>query len=389
MEKTADAVVIGGGIMGASTAHFLARKGIGSVVLLEQRTFAAVSTGHSAANVRCSYSNPVTVQLALRAMDIFENDRDVLGGESGFQRTGHIVLMDNDHVDIGKQVLEVETTQGTGTKLIGLKEIKELAPQLALEGAVLATYQPRAGYADPVRTVRTLVEQGGKYGLKAYEGMGAKTIERNGDHVTGVTCAEGLIQTPIVVNAAGPWGKDVGTTAGREYSLRWSRESDLLIKLPPDFGHFPIFADPECKIYFRPQQPGMLLAGLDYPKAIEPLDINNYDPQIDIETRDRIEKGLFRRVPRLREAKFERGWSSIYTITDDWHPVVGAEPSLGGYYACFGGSGHGFKLGPPLGEALADLITGDTPQIDIRQFRPTRFDEGEPFTSLWGEGNRA
>jgi len=389
MKKTADAVVIGGGIMGASTAHFLAKKGIGSVVLLEKRTLAAVSTGHSAANIRCSYSNPVTVQLALRAMDIFENDREVLGGDTGFQRTGHLVLMDPVHLDIGKAVFEVEMQQGTGTKMVGLDEIKELAPQLSMGGAVQATYQARAGYADPVRTVHTLVEQGAKHGLTAYEGIGARRIETSGGRVTGVTSDEGLIETPIVVNAAGPWGKEVGASVGREYSLRWSRESDLLYRLPPGFGHFPIFADPECEIYFRPHRDNMLLAGLDYPKAIEPLDINNYDPELDADTRGRIEKGLFRRVPQLRDAQFERGWASIYTITDDWHPVVGAEPSLAGYYAFFGGSGHGFKLGPPLGEALADIITGDTPRIDIRHFRPTRFEEGEPFTSLWGEGNRA
>ena len=389
MEKTADAVVIGGGIMGSSVAHFLAKKGIGTVVLLEKRSLAAVSTGHSAANVRCSYSNPVTVQLALRAMEIFENDREVLGGDSGFQTTGHLVLMDPEHVDIGMAVLEVEKTQNTGTRIVGLDEIRELAPQLSMEGAVQATYQARAGYADPVRTVRTLVEQGEKHGLTAYEGVGATSIETNGDHVTGVTCDEGLIETPIVINAAGPWGKQIGASAGREYSLRWSRECDLLYKLPTDFGHFPIFADPYCKIYFRPQRDNMLLAGLDYPKAIEPLDIDDYDARLDDDSRGRIESGLFRRIPQLRDAEFERGWASIYTITDDWHPIVGAEPSLRGYYAFFGGSGHGFKLGPPLGEALADMITGDTPRIDIRQFRPTRFEEGEPFNSLWGEGNRA
>ena len=389
MEKTADAVVIGGGILGASAAHFLARKGIGTVVLLEKRSLAAVSTGHSAANIRCSYSNPVTVRLALRAMEIFENDREELGGDTGFQRTGHIVLTEPEQVEIVKQVLRVETQHATGTRQVSVDQVRELAPQLNLDGSVFATYQPRAGYADPVRTTRTLVEQAKKHGLSAYEGVGATGIETNGDRVTGVASEEGLIQTPIVVNAAGPWGKDVGASAGRQYSVRWSRESDLLLKLPADFGAFPILADPGCKIYFRPQRENRLLAGLDYPKPIEPLDIDNYDPDLDAETRERIETGLFRRIPQLRDAQFERGWASIYTITDDWHPVVGAEPGLDGYYACFGGSGHGFKLGPPLGEALADVITGDKPRIDIHAFRPTRFDEGEPFTSLWGEGNRA
>ena len=81
-KKPSDAVVIGGGIMGASCGHFLAKAGIGSVTLLEQRTLAAVSTGHSAANVRCSYSNKVTVELALRAMEMFENDHEELGGST-------------------------------------------------------------------------------------------------------------------------------------------------------------------------------------------------------------------------------------------------------------------------------------------------------------------
>ena len=75
--------------------------------------------------------------------------------------------------------------------------------------------------------------------------------------------------------------------------------------------------------------------------------------------------------------------------TDDWHPVVGAEPGVEGYFACFGGSGHGFKLGPPIGESLADIISGQPPRIDLDPLRPSRFSEGALFTSAWGEGNRA
>ena len=93
MQKTADAVVIGGGIAGASVAHFLARKGFGKVVLLEKGSLAGVSTGRSAAVVRTYYSNPITVKLAWRAVQMFENDREALGGDSGFRQIGFLLLL--------------------------------------------------------------------------------------------------------------------------------------------------------------------------------------------------------------------------------------------------------------------------------------------------------
>ena len=79
----------------------------------------------------------------------------------------------------------------------------------------------------------------------------------------------------------------------------------------------------------------------------------------------------------------------MYTISDDWHPLVGPEPDIPGYFACLAGNGHCFMLGPPLGEALADVIAGNTSKIDIRGLRPSRFIEGDYFTSAWGSGNRA
>ena len=236
---------------------------------------------------------------------------------------------------------------------------------------------------------QTLVRSAEKWGLVAYEGVGATSIQVTGDRVRGVQTDQGFVHTGLVVNAAGPWGGHIGKSAGCHYSIRWSREADLVLKLPPNFGPLPIVGDPGCHIYFRPHNDNRILVGLDYPKEIEPLNIENYDASLDENTRSRIENGLFRRIPQLRDTEFDRGWASIYTITDDWHPVVGAEPELEGYYACFGGSGHGSKLGPPIGEALSDIIAGKKPDIDIHALRPNRFIDGEIFTSAWGGGNRA
>ena len=389
MEKTADAVVIGGGIMGVSVAHFLAKKNIGKVVLLEKQQLASVSTGGSAANIRSAYSNPLTIKLAMRAIEMFENDREELGGQSGFCRTGMMALLGLTHLNAGMEVLKQEIALNTGSKRISIEDAKELAPKFNYDGLIAATYQSRAGYADPILTTRTLAESAIKWGLVIHESLSATGFKIENNNILGVKTTKGFISTPIVINATGPWGRQVGSFANKNYSIRWSREGDLVKELPNNFGSFPIIADPTSRIYFRPHKNNMLLAGRDFPKEIEPLDINNYNSQLDDHTIKSIEKGLLKRIPSIKSGNNKQGWSSIYTITDDWHPLVGPDKKLNGYFTCFGGSGHSFKLGPPIGEALADIILGIIPKIDIRDLRSNRFEDGELFSSAWGSGNRA
>ncbi|MDE2999956.1 MAG: FAD-binding oxidoreductase [Gemmatimonadota bacterium] len=388
MVKVADAVVIGGGIMGASAAHFLAKKGLGAVVLLEKRSLAAVSTGHSAAVIRTFYSNDLTIRLSMKALEMFANGREALGGDCGFRNTGYICLLGEHTAAAGLAVLEAEQRNHTRAVEVETDQIAELVPGVNTDGIVSGIYEPLSGYADPVKTVRNLVTRAAEWGLTCFEGVGVTRIRLSGDRVTGVETDAGEIQTDLVINAAGPWGRRMGLSAGLNYSLRWSRESDLVLRLPEGFGRFPVVSDPNLRIYFRPDGENGVLAGLSFPKEVEPMDVDAYDPDLDEPTRRRIESGTFERVPPFRRGEYLKGWASVYTITDDWHPLVGPEPGLEGYYAFFGGSGHGFKLGPPIADSLSDVILGRTPAFDLHPFRPSRFLEGEQFSSAWGGGNR-
>lgn len=389
MNHTADAVVIGGGIMGASVAHFLAKKGAGKVTLIEKRSLAAVSTGHSAAVIRTFYSNPLTITLARRSLDMFENDRDMLGGDCGFKRIGYMCVFNDHSAAPSRHVLGLEKAQGVDAREISPSKIQDLVPPVHVDDLVGAIYEPHSGYVDPTKTTQVLCHSAKEYGLDIHEGTGVIGIKIEGNRVAAVKTSEGTIATRVVVNAAGPWGRAMGLSVGLNYSLRWSRESDLVLDRPEKVGDIPLISDPTSRTYMRSNGKNEILGGRGFPKELEPMDIDNYDPNLDPNTRQRIEQGLFRRIPALQQGRYVRGWASIYAITDDWHPVVGPEPGLDGYYAFFGGSGHGFKLGPSLGEALSDIILGQTPTTDIRAFRPNRFAEGELFTSTWGGGNRA
>ena len=389
MTLTADAVVIGGGILGASTAHFLAKRGFGKILLLEARTLAAVSTGHSAAAIRTFYSNPITVQLAQRAIEMFSNASEELGGDCEFRRIGYLALLAEDGIEAGKQVVQMERDAGIRINELTPDDLARDYPFVNLDSIAYAILEPDSGFVNPRLTTRNLVERAAEWGLEAHEGATVESIRVSGDKVIGVESSIGSIDSPVIINAAGGWGHQLGMTVGINHSFRWSRECDIVLNVPFDTDSFPWLTDPQLRFYCRPAGPKQLLVGLGFPKEIEPLDIDNYSTEIDDKTRRRIEEKVFERVPAVRESSFDHGWASMYTITDDWHPLIGAEPQVAGYYSCLAGNGHCFKLGPPLGEALADLIAGDSPAIDISGMRPNRFVEGDYFTSVWGGGNRA
>ena len=152
MSATADAVVIGGGILGVSTAHFLARLGFGSVVLLEKRTLAAVSTGHSAAAIRTFYSNPLTIRLAIRSAGMFAGAQETFGGSCGFRQSGYLTLLDEDSLDQGRQVAEMERQQGVPVEELSPEALRERFPVVDLERVRAGIFEPRSGYADPLTT---------------------------------------------------------------------------------------------------------------------------------------------------------------------------------------------------------------------------------------------
>jgi sarcosine oxidase, subunit beta len=390
MSERADAVVIGAGILGASVAHFLTKLGYGEVVLLDKGSVCSGSTQYSAANVRQHYSNDVAIRLARRAVEMFEHDEEELGGPSGFVRCGYLVMAPPGEEGAIREVVPLQRSLGVETEILSAEALAERYPELDVDGVALACLEPTSGYADPVQTTRSLVDSARRWGLRVHEGRAATGIELSNGTVAGVRTAAGDIATRVVVNAAGPWGDRVGRMAGIPYGLRFSREHEVQLELPPDFGEIPVTSDAAQRLYFRPHGRGRLLVGEGWPKALEPDDPETYDSGTDDEHVERMLPKLFRRLPGLRDrVRYVAGYSGVYDITDDWYPIVGPEAGLDGYYAAFGGSGHCFKLGPPLGEALADVIAGREPSIDISPLARARFDAERTFTSVWGPGNRA
>jgi len=393
----ADAVVIGGGIMGASTAHFLARLGFGDVALVEKRKICGGSTQYSAAHVRQHYTNEVGIRLAVRGAEMFAAAEERLGGPAGFHQIGYMLITDAEGEQALRDVVPVQQGFGVDTVLLEPAEVEHRWPELRLEGITLACFEQTSGFADPVQTVESLVRSAQQqHGLHVYEGSEVLGVSTANGRVTGVLTGEGEIATGVVVNATGPWGDGIGRMVGVDYPITFSREHEAIFDAPEGFGGFPVISDVPQRLYCRPYVGGRVLVGQGWPKNVEPADPETYDDGTDEEHLRSMVPLLLNRVPSMRAALSQPSWggayvtgySGVYDITEDWYPIVGEE-EVGGYYSCFGGSGHGFKIGPAIGESLAAVIAGQKPPIDISSLTGSRFAEGRLFGSTWGPGNRA
>ncbi len=388
--QTADVVVIGGGIMGAATAYFLTKGKAGKVILVEKGALAAGATGKSAALIRQHYSNAVTVLLTKRSIEIFERYPEELGAPGVFRQTGWTIIVPAEQLETFRTNLALERRLGVDVREIAPSDLPRHLPGLNPDGVAGAAYEPKSGYADPQATVRALGAGARKLGAEVRLSTEVTGIEVAGGRVRGVQTTQGPIAAPVVVNCGGPWADRIARMVGVEFPLELSREQEVWFQLPPAFGNLPMpLANPCDQFYCRPEGPGLLL-GVGHPKENEPCDPDDYADRADVQFIEDVSRRLVRRFPALAEARVVRGWAGVYAITPDWNPAVGPIPEIAGLYIAAGGSGHGFKLGLGLGEALAQLVLTGRSDIDLWPLRFTRFREGSPLPSSYkGGGNRA
>jgi sarcosine oxidase subunit beta len=375
---TADVVIVGGGVMGTSLAYHLAERGVRHVILLEKEELASGSTGRSAAFIRHHYSNRVTAEMAHHSRLVFENFEALTGRPSDFHKTGYLVLVSAGDEEAFRENLALHQALGIAAEEIPLEEVQRLFPQVKTEGLATAGYERDSGYADPVSVTYGFAGRARELGVEIRLGTRLIGIELKGGRVQAALTDKGRIETRVLVNAAGPWAKEVGRMAGIDLPLRLLRHQIFLF-LPP----FP----PTCSgtdlgtLYFRPEGPDQFLIGGGQDEEVK--DPDDYPQGVDQEALHEVGRRGVERFQGFEEARFYRGWSGLFTVTPDWHPILG-ETEVEGFYLAVGFSGHGFKLAPMIGRCLAELIVdGKAQTIDISPLRLARFAEGKLLSSKY------
>ena len=382
MKTTADAVIVGGGVMGCSILYNLAVQGMTDTVLLEKNVLAAGSTGRSQAILRMHYSNEVTARMAWESLKLFKDFEEIIGSPSGYVRTGWFLIVGHEHRSALEANVAMQRGLGINTEVASVEDVRDIAPVLSVQGDEAFAYEAESGYADPYSVTTGYARRAREMGAQIYLETPATKIEVTGGSVSAVVTAEGRIETPIVVVGAGPWSGPLLEGIGVEAPLRPLRHQVVMLRRPEDqVPDHPTVSDVVNDVSARADTGGFTLIGVGEDEFVGP---DEYNQGVDMATANKAFSGLARRMPGMAQALFRGGWSGLFTTTPDWHPILDKVEDVEGLYCAVGFSGHGFKLSPMIGVVMAELITqGKATSVDISMLGLNRFSEGKLLKSQY------
>ena len=373
MEKTADAVIIGGGIVGLSIAYYLAMKKAGRIVLFEKGQLGEGSTSRCVGGIRTQFSTEINIRFSLESLKTFEQFKEEFGVNPEFKRIGYLFLGTADcEMKIFKQNIKLQKKFNIPVEFLSPDEIGARWPYLRMDDILGGTFCSWDGYAGPNEVLSGFTIGARRAGVKIYEGIEVLGISSAKGKIHGVKTKEEEISTPMVINAGGPYAASIGEMVGVKIPVKPLRRQ-IFITVPFHLADrpIPLTIDFHRGWYFRQEGDGLLLSG---PLDLEPSFNLNTDYKAMAET---SENSMYR-VPVLEKARIARGWAGLYDISPDHHAILGRVPEVEGFILANGFSGHGFQHSPAVGKVISELIVnGKASTIDISSLSIDRFEKGE------------
>ena len=357
--QTADVVVVGGGIMGASALYHLARAGCRAAVLVERETLASGSTSRAAGGIRAQFSDELNVAISLECIRRFERFAEEPGGEIAYRQWGYLFLLTSpDEVSSFERSLSVQHELGVPSRLLTATQAKEIVPELNVDDVVAATFCPIDGYATPEAAVQGYAAAASALGATIVQGCPVTRIAVDRGRVAAVETAEGTIATGSVILAAGVWTGDLAQTAGVDIPVTPEKRHVFFTEPGDPLPHeLPLTIDFATGFYFHREGRGLLFGG----RAA---------------TIDDLAPDALHRLPALEQLAVRGGWWGYYEMSPDHNAIIGRTPDPEGFVYATGFSGHGFQQGPVVGEHVALLALGLPTPFDLSSLSVDRFAAG-------------
>lgn len=381
MRESVDAVIIGGGIAGASAAYFLAKEGVRDIVVLERTAVAAGASGRASGLVSfVTAGHPGMTAILKASSDLYNSWEAEIGGAPVLNRVGALALVPPaERGEIERQVT-VMREAGHDIRLLTGQSLREMVPGWDLDDIDTGMYSPTSGFIDPPMVTTALMNKARSMGVRVYQGAEVSEIMIDDGRAMGVRSNRADIITPMVILAAGAWTAEVARLAGADLPIWPVRHQVMHLKPPAGVvWPFPGTVDPTNSVYFRPEAGGLILAANagpdDYPD--EPAGLaEDFDPTTSPWYAAWIQQHLSRRIPAMADAQIVGGHAGAYPKGPDDYPLLGPLPQAKGLWCLCDTAGGGMTSSPGLGQALAETIVRGSTFTDIQPFRPARFANG-------------
>jgi len=373
LPRTADIVIIGGGVMGASAAYHLAQRGVRNVVLLEREEFFGTgATGRCAGGVRYQFSTEINVRLSMASLPMIDRFKEEIGQEVSYRKCGYLLVATRENdVAAFRRNVELQNRLGAPTELLSGDDVRARVPSMVFADALAGTFNRHDGVADPNSVVMGYVGAARRLGAKVVSRAEVTEVRVGGNKVEAVETTLGSIETHLVLNAAGPWASEIGRLAGVDVPIvPIRRQMFTTTPIPAVPDDLPFVIDFAQSLYFHREGAGLLVGMSNTRQA------PGYDQRVDEAFELTTMEAAVARLPSMREAGRVSHWAGLYEVTPDAHPIFGTTP-VDGFYIVGGFSGHGFMHGPVAGKLMAELIVdGSFATVDVSALDLARFDEG-------------
>ncbi len=387
MSKTADVVVIGGGINGCTTAYALAKRGVERVVLVEKGHIASGPTGRSSGIVRQHYSHETLAAMARDSVRIWQSFEHEIGGDAGFVQCGVVFAVGPKDVESITATVSMQQRIGIDTHVLSIADLTSLDAHLNPDGLACGAYEPGGGYADPALAAASYAEAAQRLGVEILRKTAVTDVRVDRGKVTGVATSAGDISSPIVINVGGVWGGRIAAMVGATIPIKASRHPVVLLRRPTAWRNpTPVWADLLTGWYFKPERNTAVMVG-SLADSTDDVDPDNHATTPTFAEIEEYSAGALTRFPIMEEGTAQGGWAGLYDVTPDYQPVIDRIPHVEGFICAVGMSGHGFKIAPAIGQAVAEIaLDGACRTYDLGLFRYSRFAEHQSSRGAYGFG---
>ncbi len=379
--RSAEVVIIGAGVIGASVAYHLAKRGCGRILVMERhRVPGQGSTGRATGGFRAQFASETNVRLSLLSREKLLSFDEELDADPGYRPCGYLFLADDEaQLEALRGAQKVQKAAGLGeAREVTPSEIEEINPWVRADGLVGGVYCPTDGFIRPMEILGGYVAYAERLGVRFEHGVEQVgfRVSREG-RISAVRTSGGDVGAGSVVNAAGAWAAQVAREAGVDLPVEPLRRQVAVTQpfdgLPEDMP-MTIFA--EDGFHFRVRDGRVMLLWPDEPVVEDP-----FDQSVEEAWLETVVERARERVPSLARASIDREgcWAGLYEMSPDGHALLGEAPGVENFYLANGSSGHGVMHAPALGQLLAEImLDGAASTLDTRSLRPSRFAEAEP-----------